>query len=381
MPFVHIYLNPKGYRSWRFIFKVHLKRWTDLPKPKMQQPTHFHVSCWTHNQLWESTGNLCIQENFHLLSGKSKQDSGKLSRANLVPCWKSTTFCAIAPAFLPWRPEIRSCKREISSVQQWQQLHKTAWPQKKTCQVLIQGRGWHRLTLKSALSSRPLVPQLNYWQGHISDFSIKMFYVEPGGFERCWKCFPFLSHSSLPVCKNQTVFGFSGPGMWLRTCAKGRKSKDGCPGSAEPHIPTLKEGAPRERQTQSSSFPSSLPSLHQSTADPGVTAFPFSRLQYRFLSQWTFNEQNVIQKEETAFLVINFCYCESWKATWDHTHTHRVINALQMCKEESESAPKKTKRMSPPQSIGIVPSMNTSTQPQGGEVICSKTLMKKQHWL
>lgn len=125
-----------------------------------------------------------------------------------------------------------------------------AWPQKKTCQVLIQGRGWHRLTLKSALSCLSLVPQLNYWQGHISDFSIKMFYVEPGGFERRWKCFPFLSHSSLPVCKNQAVFGFSGPGMWLRTCAKGRKSKDGCPGSAEPHIPSLKADGPRERQTE-----------------------------------------------------------------------------------------------------------------------------------
>lgn len=80
------------------------------------------------------------------------------------------------------------------------------------CKILIQGRGWHRLTLMSAPSCLSLVPQLNYQQGHTSDFSIKMFYVEPGEFERHWKCFgrslPFLSHSSLPVWKTRQFWVF-----------------------------------------------------------------------------------------------------------------------------------------------------------------------------
>lgn len=89
---------------------------------------------------------------------------------------------------------------------------RAARPQKKTRKFLTQGRGWDRLTLMSALSCLSLVPQLTYRRGHTSDFSIKMFYVEPSEFERHWQCFgrslPFLSHSSLPVCKTRQFWGF-----------------------------------------------------------------------------------------------------------------------------------------------------------------------------
>lgn len=66
---------------------------------------HFHLSCWTHNQLWESTGNLCIQENFHLVAGNSKQDPEKLSKAKLVPCWKCHDFQCYCTSFSALKTE------------------------------------------------------------------------------------------------------------------------------------------------------------------------------------------------------------------------------------------------------------------------------------
>lgn len=129
--------------------------------------------------------------------GTANKPLGSWAKQSWCLAGNVVAFCAIAPAFLPWRPEIRSCKREMN------------WPQIKHAKSSPR-EGDDTDSHSSLHPAACLGPSVQLLTRSHLWFQYKMFYVEPGEFERLWKCFgrslPFLSHSCLPVWNTRQVF-------------------------------------------------------------------------------------------------------------------------------------------------------------------------------
>lgn len=128
----------------------------------------------------------------------------------LVPCWKCRYFlcyCTSFSALKTW-DKIPPVFGSGKLTQPNSNNHCRAEPPRpKMCRVLSKGRGRGELTRMSVLSCMSLVPKLNYQHSHISDFSLKMFYEEPGESER--HC------ADKRLGRNRYLLSHTSPLVWL----------------------------------------------------------------------------------------------------------------------------------------------------------------------